>query len=121
MRSCLCAAWNTPADMTVAVEVFNYGNPRIVPTCVGNIYVPRTTHGPTAMRLNKRAAVEINDYPMMEVKGLEAAAAEPLGVLKIDYSKYSIQDLRSLAASLGIAGFFTMKKVDLITKLEEKQ
>ena len=120
MRSYLCAAWNTPVDMTVAVEVFNYGNPRIVPTCVGNIYVPRTTHGPVEMKLNKRAAVEINDYPMMEVKGLEAEV-EPPGVPKIDYSKYSIQDLRSLAASLGIAGFFTMKKVNLITKLEEKQ
>ena len=38
----------------------------------------------------------------------------------IDYSKYKIHELRSIAARAGIKGFFTMKKTDLIKKLEEK-
>ena len=72
------------------------------------------------MKLSKRAASEINDYPMMEVKGIEAID-KPVRPPKIDYSKYMRKELVSLAASLGIVGFFTMTKVDLITKLEEKQ
>jgi len=38
----------------------------------------------------------------------------------IDYSKYKIHELRSIAAKVGIKGFFTMKKLELIKNLEEK-
>lgn len=38
----------------------------------------------------------------------------------IDYSKYRINELRSIASSLGIEGFFVMRKADLIKQLEEQ-
>lgn len=105
--------------MIAAVEVFNYGNPRIVPTCQGNIFVPRTAKGSVSMELSRKAAAEINDFPMMEVKG--SGADEPQEAPKIDYSKYMRKELVSLAASLGIVGFFTMTKVNLIKNLEEQK
>lgn len=37
---------------------------------------------------------------------------------KINYSKYTIQELKSIASKVGIKGFFTMKKSDLIKILE---
>ena len=39
---------------------------------------------------------------------------------EIDYSKYKIQQLRSVASKVGIEGFFTMRKSELIKRLEEK-
>ena len=105
--------------MTAAVEIFNYGRPRIVPTCQGNIYIKSTKGGPQIMELSQKAAAEIHAQPMIEVKG--SGAEKPQEAPKVDYVKYHIKDLRSLAASLGIAGFFTMRKVDLIKQLEEKQ
>ena len=105
--------------MTAAVEIFNYGRSRIVPTCEGNIFIKSTKGGPQILELSQKAAAEIHAQPMIEVKG--SGAEEPQEAPKIDYEKYHRKDLVSLAASLGIAGFFTMKKVDLIKKLEEKQ
>ena len=92
----------------------------MVPTCQGNFYIPRTQHGPIQMDLRKKAADEIDAQNMIEVKiiGAQNEAKEPP---KVDYSQYPIQSLKSLAASLKIPGFFTMRKTDLIKKLEETQ
>lgn len=52
-------------------------------------------------------------YNRMEVKIIQA---EPT----VDYSKHKIQQLRSVASKVGIKGFFTMRKSELIKLLEEK-
>ena len=106
--------------MNEVTQIVNYGRTRIVPTCQGNIRVPRTTHGPIEMSISRKAAAEIGATKFIEVT-IPEAAAEAQQAPKIDYAAYHIKDLRSLAASLGIAGFFTMRKVDLIKNLEEQQ
>lgn len=52
-------------------------------------------------------------YNRLEVKILEA---EPM----VDYGKLRIWELRSIASKIGIKGFFTMTKSELIKRLEEK-
>lgn len=52
-------------------------------------------------------------YNRLEVKIIQE---EP----RTDYSKYKIQQLKSIASKIGIKGFFTMTKSELIKRLEEK-
>ena len=62
---------------------------------------------------------ERKELPFLTVTIKESGTAKAKAVA-IDYSMYRINELRSIASSLGIEGFFTMKKADLITKLEEQ-
>jgi len=61
---------------------------------------------------------ERKELPLMDITIEEEAVKAKTFV--IDYAKYRINELRSIAGSLGIPGFFTMKKADLIIKLEEQ-
>ena len=100
------------------VEVLNFGLPRTIPTCQGNIFIPRQI--PVPMNLKELAAQELDAMPNIHVNYLDRSDEDKeRRQPKIDYSKYPIWDLRSIAASLKVKGFFTMKKVDLIKKLEE--
>ena len=100
------------------VEVLNFGLPRTIPTCQGNIFIPRQI--PVPMNLKELAAQELEAMPNIHVNYLDRSDEEKeRRQPKIDYSKYPINALRSIAASLKVEGFFTMKKVDLIKKLEE--
>lgn len=97
------------------VKITNFGGPRLFPTCVGNFFLGRLTPVRTE---NKRLVEELRNYNkrsdiFLEIKILED---DP----PVDYSKYKIYELRSIAAKAGIEGFFTMRKPDLIKKLEEK-
>lgn len=97
----------------------NFGHPRTIPTCQGNIFLPRQI--PVPMDLTELAAEELDATRFVHVNYLDRKdEGKKRRVSPIDYSKYPIQDLRSIAATLGIEGFFTMRKVDLIKKLEEK-
>lgn len=96
-------------------KITNFGRPRTFPTCAGYVFIPvrkpyYTDDAKVAQTLetaNKRSDVFLK---------IEALAQES----PIDYMKYKIYELRSMAAAMGIEGFFTMKKLDLIKKLEEK-
>lgn len=59
-----------------------------------------------------------NELPLMELTIEEGEAV--IKTPTIDYSKYRINELRSIAGNLGIPGFFTAKKADLIKQLEEQ-
>lgn len=98
-------------------EVRNYGRARAFPTCIGNIFVPGA--GQLIYMDNEEAIKEIKIFPYISVTILEGGkkSDEP-EVPKIDYSLYPIQELKSIAASAGIKGFFVMKKAELIKKLE---
>ena len=91
-------------------RVTNYGYRKIFPTCLGNLLIP--PRKPIEID-NEKAAKELSEFKDVEVKILE-------GESQIDYSKYKINELRNIAAQIGIKGTFSMKKVDLIKKLEEK-
>ena len=100
------------------VEVRNYGRDRAFPTHLGNIFCRGA--GQVTYLNDLEAAQEIGAYPNVSLKILEKdgpAVQEEAQV--IDYSLYPISELRSIAASLKIPGFFTMRKVDLIKKLQE--
>lgn len=104
--------------------ITNYGKTRALPTCIGNVHIT----GRTSIELNtdldsrnEKAIEELSAFPFVDVEIIfenrkPAEAQEPP---KIDYSKYSITELRSIGAAVGIAGFFTMRKAVLIKALEE--
>jgi len=103
-------------------RIINHGKTRALPTCIGNVRII----GRQSVDLrNAKAIDEISKYQFIEVQILEQDKAvkvqERQTAPKIDYSKYPINELRSIAASMKIAGFFTMKKIDLVKTLEEKQ
>lgn len=94
-----------------------------MPTCVGNIHIPAHR----SIRLTDAKAVEeIARYPEIDVKIIKADVETGIQLPveqtqpEIDYSRFKINELRSVAASLGIKGFFTMTKARLIQVLEEK-
>jgi len=95
-------------------RITNFGRPTSFPTHKGSFFLNRLSPIETRDRkvveelskLNKRSDI------MLKIEILEPE-------LKIDYSKYSIQELRSIASKAGVKGFFTMKKIDLIQRLEE--
>lgn len=93
-------------------QVVNYGRPMPFNTRAGNIRVPRMrpfiVHDP-------RIVEDLRKYPYIKIRILEGALGKPL----IDYSSYRINELRNIAAGLGIEGSFFMKKPELIKRLEE--
>jgi len=93
----------------------NVGRTRSFPTCIGNVQIPRLSEVRIA---DRKAAAEIMVNPNLLIDWEEGARGDPLLKRKktprIDYSKYRISELRSIAASMKVPGFFTMRKVDLI-------
>lgn len=119
-------------------EVVNYGPTRSFPTCIGNLRLPRLRR--IKIR-SERAAAELKEHWRVEVKDLdveqsfnkkfwgeektedqpvfmptEKAPSEKL----VDYSVLKINALRKIAARFGIPGSFSMRKQELIKKLEEQ-
>ncbi len=95
--------------------VTNFGRARPFPTAVGNFFLPNLQ---PVYLYDKKLVKELQEHNKREDIHLKIeildAGPEP------DYLKMKAQKLRSIAAKLGIPGFFTMKKADLIKKLEEK-
>lgn len=107
-------------------EIRNYAGTRIVPTAVGNIRIParrvKYESDPEVLRAlvalkNDRRLYRI-EIRMIEgeLPGLTGPDKEP----RTDFSKYSVNELRTLAADVGIEGSFYMTKDNLIKRLEEK-
>jgi len=97
-------------------KVTNFGRPRIFPTYTGGLHLNRLAPIRTDDRevikdlrkLNKR-----NDI-YLKVEILENDKPP------IDYQSRPIWELKSIASKVGIKGFFTMRKPELIKILEEK-
>ena len=120
--------------------VINYGRPRAFPTRAGNIFLNR--HEPTEVcdegvldDLKRFEKSDLLSIEVLEPSRPEAPAPLSQGVdysgcrinelrgwemlWGVDYSGCRINELRAIAAGRGVKGTFSMKKVDLIKKLEE--
>lgn len=93
-------------------KAINFGRSQGFPTCLGVIYLPYNV--PVDIP-DRKAAKELSNWPLVDVTVVEGSLEEQ----RIDYSKYRVQELRSIAKQVGIIGAFFMKKVDLIKKLED--
>ena len=98
----------------------NVGRTRVFPTQAGNIRIPQLSE----IRIADAAVVkEIMQSANLLVDWTDenGLSIQAKGPKKIDYSLYRISELRSIAASLKVPGFFTMRKVDLIKILTEEK
>ena len=96
--------------------VTNFGRPRVFPSCRGNLWLNRLA--PLEIT-DPKLIKQLQDYSkrrdiQLEVKIVEAE-------VKPDYTKFKVQQLRSMASAMGISGTFKMKKKDLIEELKKKQ
>jgi len=100
-------------------EVRNYARSRAFPTHVGNLFLRGM--GQCTYVEDPKAIEELRAFPNIGVKILDDGdSVMAQEVPRIDYSVYPIYELRSIAASLEIKGFFTMTKAELIKNLQEK-
>lgn len=94
--------------------VTNYGNTEFFPTCLGNILLARRI--PRYDIVSIQALKELRKFHFVEVKVIEGSLDAP----PIDYSRYSINQLRSIAKTRGYKTVFTARKADLIKFLTEE-
>jgi len=103
--------------------VTNYGYGRMTfPTRIGNLFINRLMPYEVCDEgvLEDLKRFEQSDHLEFEIiRPSRPEAPEPLPQ-DIDYSGYRINELRAIVAGKGVKGTFSMKKVDLIKKLEEK-
>jgi len=95
--------------------VKNYGKTRSFPTCVGNLRIQRDGEIKTS---NSKLVEEMKKFQLVDVDYVEGEPKEKPHK-EIDYSAYRIQELRTVAAALGIPGSFTMTKSKLIKTIKE--
>lgn len=96
-------------------KITNFGRPRPFPTYKGNFFLGRL------QPIETRDRQIVEDFRKQSKRSDVQLKIEILEKEKrVDYSKYRISELRSIASKVGIKGTFTMKKADLIKKLEEK-
>jgi len=91
-------------------RITNYSYRNVFPTCLGNLFIPR---GKQIELDNAQAIMELKRFPQVEIEVIEN---EPM----VDYSVYSINELRSIAARAGVKDSFFKSKKELIKLLEEK-
>jgi len=104
-------------------RVTNYGYGRkTFPTRIGNIFIERLM----PFDVDDEGVLEdLKVFEQSDKLGFEVIepsrpeAPVPLRP-KVDYGGYRINELRAIVAEMGIKGTFSMKKVDLIKILEEK-
>jgi len=94
--------------------VTNFGRPRVFPSCQGNLWLNRLT--PIEVR-DPNLIKQLQNYSKRRDIQLEVKVIEEV---RADYSKFKIQQLRSMASAKGISGVFKLTKKILIEKLEEK-
>jgi len=87
-------------------------------TCIGDIRIP--AHGIQDID-NEQAAKEILKHDDLVVDWIsgDGRSGKKYKEPEVNYERYRIWELRSIAAGLGIKGFFTMRKLDLIKKITE--
>ena len=103
--------------------VTNYGYGRMTfPTRIGNLFINRLMPYEVCDKgvLEDLKRFEQSDHLGFEI--LEPSRPEAPAPLSqgVDYSDCRINELRAIAAGKGVKGTFSMKKVDLIQKLEEQ-
>jgi len=91
-------------------RITNHSYRNVFPTCLGNLFIPR---GKEIELDDIQAIKEMKRFPQIEIKVIES---EPM----VDYSVYSINELRSIASRSGIKNSFFKSKKELIKLLEEK-
>ena len=112
-----------PCVLKMRCTVINYGNYRkTFPTRIGNLFIDRLVPYEVCDEgvLEDLRRFEQSDF--LEFKVIESSkpeAPEPPRP-SVDYGGYRINELRAIAAESGMKGTFSMKKADLIKKLEEK-
>lgn len=97
----------------------NYGRPQYFPTCVGNIWLERGIEHPLDLD-NPLAAKELAAFPMVDVTIIKSDKKET-AKLKSKYEKYTINQLRRMAAQKNMKGTHTAKKAYIIKKLLEEK
>jgi len=109
--------------------VTNFGRPRVFPSCKGNLWLnrmmPVEVNDPLLLKqlqnYNKRRDIHLEIKIVGEKpKAAPAPVQTHEAITKPDYSGFKVQQLRTMAAVMGISGTFKMRKKDLIEKLEEK-
>ena len=100
----------------------NWGATTPIPVAMGDVKIPgdgmesRWDDDELIEKIQEMKSRQ--ELPLMDLE-IEEESRKPKKAV-IDYSMYRINELRSIAGSLGIQGFFTMKKADLIKQLEEQ-
>lgn len=101
-----------PASKMLA-KITNFGQPTTIPTCVGYYFIgrfeERIVDDPLLFEELEKFSQRSDSFLKIEIIEDER---------KIDYSKFTIQELKSIASRVGIKDFFTLKKSDLIKQLE---
>lgn len=98
--------------------VTNFGPDQRIPTFIGDVFLAA---GETREFKGQRTIREIGGYPGFKIELIE----DPCPTIKyrerclVNWGGFRIQELRSVASQRGIPGFFAMKKIDLIAKLQE--
>jgi hypothetical protein len=95
-------------------QVTNFGPTRSFPTCIGNVCIAARE---TREIENPKAISELRQFPLLKV--VCDGRGESRGA-NVDWSKFKINHLRSVAARYKIRGVFGMKKADLVKALKEK-
>lgn len=104
-------------------RVTNYGYGRkTFPTRIGNIYLERLMPFEVYDEgvLEDLKVFEQSDKLGFEVIEPSRPEAPVPSRPTVDYDGYRINELRAIAAERGVKGTFSMKKVDLIKILEDK-
>jgi len=107
--------------MRCIVTNYGYGR-RTFPTRIGNIFIDRLMPYEIC---DEGVLVDLKVFEQSDKLGFEIIepsrpeAPVPLPQ-EFGYNGYRINELRAIAAEKGVKGTFSMKKVDLIKKLEEK-
>jgi hypothetical protein len=91
-------------------RIINNGHRKVYPTCIGDLRIPK---GQEYLLDDKKAIQELQEYPDITVEIIKPAGPT------IDYTKYTINQVRDIARKAGIKGTFNMKKVTVIKLLEE--
>lgn len=101
--------------LTMEARVINFGQTKPFRTKKGPVLLRRRR---TVYFYDKEIIHDLIQHSKIGYNRLsvEITQAEP----KIDYAKLKIWELRSIASKVGIEGFFTMRKSELIKRLEEK-
>lgn len=110
-----------PSVLKMSFTVINYGNyRRIFPTRIGNIFINRLVPYDFSDDGVMEDLKRFEKSDSLEFKIIESTEPKPERKEKIDFNLYRINELRSIVAGKGIKGAFSMRKADLIKKLEEK-
>lgn len=97
-------------------KVINFGRPITIPTYKGYFFLPRLQPVLTRDRkiLDRMELYNKRDDVFLKIEVLEADDIKISKNIEVDFSKFPINELRSMAANKGIKNAFFMRKSELI-------